>query len=194
MNDGVLPASFRDPSGFLFRRSGVLYRQVNRRYAEHFEHLMSSGLYDLLVEQGQLIPHEEVEAPGDPGPEHYRTLCPKLIAFVSYPYEWCFGQLKAAALLTLRVQREALAHGMILKDASCYNVQFHRGRPILIDTLSFERYREGQPWMGYRQFCQHFLAPLALMSRRDVRLGQLLRVHLDGIPLDLAATLLGRHM
>jgi hypothetical protein len=79
---------------------------------------------------------------------------------------------------------------MTLRDASAFNVQFHGGRPVLIDSLSFEPLREGQPWVPYAQFCQHFLAPLALMSSRDVRLGGLLRVHLDGIPLDLVAVLL----
>jgi len=79
---------------------------------------------------------------------------------------------------------------MSLKDSSAYNVQFLGARPVLIDTLSFEQYHEGRPWVAYRQFCQHFLAPLALMAHRDVRLGQLLRVHIDGIPLDLASSLL----
>jgi S-adenosylmethionine/arginine decarboxylase-like enzyme len=65
-----------------------------------------------------------------------------------------------------------------------------KGNPIFIDTLSFERYREGQPWVAYRQFCQHFLAPLALMSYKDIRLNQLFRVQIDGIPLDLASSLL----
>ncbi|MCZ6784913.1 MAG: class I SAM-dependent methyltransferase, partial [Proteobacteria bacterium] len=112
------------------------------------------------------------------------------IEFVSYPYEWCFSQLQDAALLTLEIQKRALASGLILKDASAYNVQFWRGRPVLIDTLSFERHVEGLPWLGYAQFCRHFLAPLALMTYCDVRLSQLLRVHLDGIPLDLATALL----
>ena len=101
-----------------------------------------------------------------------------------------FGQLKAAALLTLDIQRRAVAAGFTLRDASAYNVQFRAGRPILIDTLSFRRATAGAPWIAYRQFCEHFLAPLALMSLRDVRLGGLLRSHLDGIPLDLAASLL----
>jgi ribosomal protein L11 methylase PrmA len=79
---------------------------------------------------------------------------------------------------------------MTLKDGSAYNIQFLKGRPVFIDTLSFERYREGQTWIAYRQFCQHFLAPLALMSYRDVRLSQLSRIHLDGMPLDLASSLL----
>lgn len=79
---------------------------------------------------------------------------------------------------------------MSLKDASVYNIQFAHGKPILLDTLSFEIYQEGQPWIAYKQFCQHFLAPLALMALKDVRLGQLMRVHIDGIPLDLASQLL----
>jgi hypothetical protein len=115
---------------------------------------------------------------------------PEAVSFISYPYEWCFSQLKDAALLTLEVQKKALNHGMSLKDASAYNVQFHHGKPILIDTLSFEIYQEGSPWVAYRQFCQHFLAPLSLMAYKDVRISQLLRVHLDGIPLDLTSHLL----
>jgi ribosomal protein L11 methylase PrmA len=79
---------------------------------------------------------------------------------------------------------------MSLKDASAYNLQFVRGKATLIDTLSFEIYKEGEPWVAYRQFCQHFLAPLALMALRDVRLNQLLRVYIDGVPLDLASELL----
>jgi len=112
------------------------------------------------------------------------------VSFISYPYEWSFGQLKDAALATLSIQRRALKLGMSLKDASAYNIQFVRGKATLIDTLSFEAYKEGQPWVAYRQFCQHFLAPLALMALKDVRLSQLLRVYIDGIPLDLASELL----
>jgi predicted nicotinamide N-methyase len=81
---------------------------------------------------------------------------------------------------------------MSLKDASAYNIQFHHGKPVLIDTLSFETVEEGRPWVAYRQFCQHFLAPLALMSYHDVRTTQLLRAFIDGLPLDLVAGLLPR--
>jgi ribosomal protein L11 methylase PrmA len=190
MTDEIHSASFRDPSGFIFRREGLIHRQVNRRYASEYDQLMGSGLYETLVAKGLLLPHEELEEPLSPDPEHYRTLLPEQLEFVSYPYEWSFSQLKDAALLTLRIQRAALASGMTLRDASAYNVQFQRGRPVFIDTLSFGHYEEGEPWVGYRQFCQHFLAPLALMSRRDVRLSQLLRTNIDGIPLDLAASLL----
>jgi hypothetical protein len=98
--------------------------------------------------------------------------------------------LKDAALTTLKIQKKALDFGMSLKDCSTYNIQFTRGKPILIDTLSFEKYNEGKPWVAYRQFCQHFLAPLALMSCKDIRLSQLLRIYIDGVPLELVSLLL----
>jgi ribosomal protein L11 methylase PrmA len=185
-----LGASFRDPSGFLFSRYGVLYRQVNRAYADDFSRLIESGLYAKLVKAGLLIPHTEVDdAPAEPSLA-FKVIRPERVAFISYPYEWSFSQLKDAALATLSIQKRALKAGMSLKDASAYNVQFVNGKPILIDTLSFEVYQEGKPWDAYRQFCQHFLAPLALMSHTDIRLGQLLRVYIDGIPLELASRLL----
>ncbi len=190
MTDGILGSSFRDPSGFLFEREGILYRHVDASYAPHYDALMGSGLYRELTERGLLVPHELAEGVPSPAGEAHAILRPERVPFVSYPYEWAFSQLKDAALTTLRVQDCALRHGMTLKDASAYNVQFVRGRPVFIDTLSFETLREGRPWVGYRQFCQHFLAPLALMAYRDVGLSRLLRLHLDGIPLGLARSLL----
>ena len=182
--------SFRDPSGFLFHQDGVLLRQINLRYKDHYDGLMQSGLYDELVKGQLLIPHEEIELKGRSIEPVYKIIKPELIPFISFPYEWSFSQLKHAALLTLEIQQRALAHGLCLKDSSAYNIQFRYGKPVLIDTLSFERYREGEPWVAYRQFCQHFLAPLALMSYTDVRLNQLFRIYIDGVPLDLASILL----
>ncbi len=184
------PASFRDPSGFVFQRNGIILRQVNACYAEGYNRLIDSGLYEELLESQLLVPHEEAALDERFSDDAYRVLQPESLALVSYPYEWCFSQLRDAALATLQIERRALARGMTLKDASAYNMQLHGGRPTLIDTLSLERYEEGKPWGAYRQFCQHFLAPLALMSRADARLSQLLRIHLDGVPLDLAARLL----
>ncbi len=187
--DQVLPSSFRDPSGFLFRRQGTLYRQVNAPYRADYEQLLASGLYADLVANGLLITHEEAQVePAVPGA--YKVLRPEPLPFVSYPYEWSFGQLQDAALATLRIQRRALDMGMSLKDASAYNIQFIGSKPMLIDTLSFEAYREGEPWVAYGQFCRHFLAPLALMSYVDVRLDGLLRTYIDGVPLSLAGRLL----
>jgi len=185
-----LDSSFRDPSGFVFARGGNVYRQVNLKYKDNYDLLKTSGLYENLTGKGMLICHEEVSAEPFDSSSVYKVLKPYQMPFISYPSEWCFSQLKDAASLTMDVVLEAIDKGMILKDASAYNVQFDKGRPILIDTLSFEKYVEGAPWVGYRQFCQHFLAPLSLMAYRDTRLCKLLSVHVDGIPLDLASSLL----
>lgn len=182
-------ASFRDPSGFLFSQGGILYRQINRSYADNYSHLMESGLYNRLVKAGLLIPHIEVEQVRAES-EAFKVIQPERVPFISYPYEWSFSQLKDAALTTLAIHKRALKFGMALKDASAYNIQFVNGKATLIDTLSFEIYKEGRPWDAYRQFCQHFLAPLALMAYCDVRLSQLMRVYIDGVPLDLASRLL----
>ncbi|MBX3174008.1 MAG: class I SAM-dependent methyltransferase [Gemmatimonadaceae bacterium] len=188
--DGRIGSSFRDPSGFLFTANGVLLRQVQERYRPHYQHLRASGLYDALVRDGLLVAHEERPLSEAAQAGAAFVLRPERIPFISLPYEWSFGQRRAAALLTLRIQRLALSHGMTLKDASAFNVQFRGGKPVLIDTLSFERREPGAPWIAYRQFCQHFLAPLALQAMVDVRLGLLLRQYVDGIPLDLASRLL----
>ena len=183
-------ASFRDPAGFLFTRDGVLYRQVNRSYQKNYDLLMQSGLYEKLTKNKRLIPHQEVQITPAVPEIAYRVIQPEKVRFISYPYEWSFSQLKDAALLTLSVQKTALDLGLSLKDASAYNIQFHNGRAVLIDSLSFEAYEEGKPWVAYRQFCQHFLAPLALMAYKDARLSQLLRIYIDGVPLDLVSALL----
>lgn len=175
----------------MFRHEGVLYRQINAGYQHGYDHLLHSGLYKALAEAGLLVEHQEVTC--IPSPDlalAWKIIQPVPVDYISYPYEWCFSQLKAAALATLAIQRLALEHGMTLKDASAFNIQFVNGMPLFIDTLSFDVYQEGQPWSAYRQFCQHFLAPLALMAYRDVRLGAFSREHLDGIPLDLACKLL----
>jgi hypothetical protein len=184
------PGSFRDPSGSVFFYEGQLYRKINICYREDYEAVTTTGLYDRLVREELLLPHEEVPLLFDNDPNIFKIIRPEFLPFISYPYEWCFSQLKDAALATLNIQKIALNHGCILKDASAYNVQFKDGRPILIDTLSFKRYVEGEPWVAYRQFCQHFMAPLALMSRTDIRLSQLTRIFLDGLPLDFARNLL----
>lgn len=160
-------------------------RQINNSYKNEYDHLMNSGLYRALVKENLLIPHEEIQDTVYDG-EVYRIIRPERVPFISYPYEWCFSQLKDAALVTLKIQRIALGYGMSLKDSSAYNIQFRNNKPLLIDTLSFEKYEEGWPWGAYRQFCQHFLGPLALMNYTDVRLNQLLRIYIDGIPLDFS--------
>ena len=185
-----IAGSFRDPSGFIFKKDGHVFRQINRCYKENYDHFISSGLYEELVRSNLLVSHEETDVSSALSEDAYKILRVQEIPFVSYPYEWCFEQLQDAALTTLEIQKKALKFGMVLKDASAFNIQFLDGGPIFIDTLSFEKYRENEPWIAYRQFCRHFIAPLSLVSYRDVRFIQFLRVFIDGIPLDLVSSLL----
>lgn len=181
------PASFRDPNGYIASLDGQLVRVLTPQCKADYELLIGSGLYAALQGKRLLIEHQEL--PADTVPGAFKVLRPRVVPFISYPYEWCFGQLRDAALATLEIQKLALDHGMTLKDASAYNIQFIDGRPVLIDSLSFERLSP-TPWIAYGQFCRHFLAPLALAAYADVRLIQLLRVHLDGVPLQIASRLL----
>jgi hypothetical protein len=184
------PSSYRDPAGFLFYSKGRLFRQVNQSYRPHYEHLIESGLYQHLVDQQLLIPHEEVRENIRGEGDWFLTLKPEMLQWISYPYEWCFDQWKDAALATLAIAQEALNYGMVLKDASAYNVQWHKGKMMFIDSLSFEVWNEREPWIAYRQFCEHFLAPLVLMHYRQLPLQELFVSYPDGIPLNIAAALL----
>jgi ribosomal protein L11 methylase PrmA len=188
------PASFRDPEGRVYRGTdGRLYRQLHASFLPHRRRLAESGLESALVEEGLLIPHEPAPLTRRLTDEAVAVLQPRELPFLSYPYEWCFGELQAAALLTLDLQLRALEAGLTLKDASAYNVQFEGTRPVFLDLTSFETWEPGTPWVAYGQFCRHFLAPLALMAHVDPRLADLLAVHLDGVPLDLASRALPLH-
>lgn len=186
-------ASFRDPAGFVFTQKNKVYRQINQAGKEDFDLFVSSGLYDALVERNLLVSHKEAKRltlPDDS--QRYKVIEPTPIPFISYPYEWSFLQLKDAALLTMRIQKIALQHGMILKDASAYNVQFIGKRPVFIDTLSFKKYTVGEAWEGYKQFCEHFLAPLALAHYTSYDILKYLEANIEGVPLELACSLLPR--
>jgi len=186
------PGSFRDPSGFVYYQDQKIFRQIHSSYAETFIELEKSGLLSKLLKQNFLLPFKKVSTRFAFDSRAKIVLQTTPVPFISYPYEWSFSQLKDAALLTLNLQKIALQYGFSLKDASAYNIQFWQGKPTLIDLLSFEKYSVGKPWIAYRQFCEHFLAPLLLMSFADLRLNQLLRVYHEGIPLDLASRLLPR--
>ncbi len=182
-------SSFRDPAGFVFYEGGELKRAITYEGREDYDLLISSGLYDELVARGMLIPHAE-ETAGEPDdPAVYKIIVPERVRLIGYPYEWCFSQFQDAAMLTLEIQRLALRHGMAMKDASAFNVQFRGPHPILIDTLSFAR-NDGRPWAAYAQFCRHFLAPLLLMAQKSLYFGQMFKLFLDGVPLDFASALL----
>jgi len=184
------PASYRDPAGYVFRSGSLYYRQVNASYAEDYEQLMRSGLYAALTQQGLLIPHTEIAENLTGAPEWYKTLLPRQVPFISYPSQWSPAQLKDAALLTLKVLRIAMDHGMILKDATPLNIQFIDGEAVFIDTLSFERYNTAVPWVAYRQFCECMLFPLYLQHYLSTGTHWIMSAWPGGIPAAVTARLL----
>jgi ribosomal protein L11 methylase PrmA len=186
------PASFKDPSGFVFRANDKFYRQVNQSYKSDYDLLITSGLYKQLTDKKLMVAHQEVNENLTGSADWYKTLIPDQLPFISYPYEWSFDELKDAALLTLRIMKIAVKHGMILKDATSFNVQFMEGKPIFIDTLSFEQYDPSKPWIAYRQFCECFLFPLLIEHYRQIDVNKLLSVYLEGIPAQTTAKLLPR--
>lgn len=178
-------ASFRDPSGYMFYDGPVLRRVVNPIYFPQYNKLKESGFFTILIDKGLLIPHEETSVDKD-----QIILTPEKIPFITNPYEWSFEQFKHAALHTLKLQKYALSKGFILKDASAYNVTFHKGKPIFIDTLSFDFYEENTPWRAYKQFITHFFGPLVLAKYHGTEIFKMMQSHIDGIPAKLIASML----
>jgi hypothetical protein len=178
-------SSFRDPSGYIEVKEDGIYRHINPVYFNQYNALKNSGFYKKLFESGLLIPHEEVAAS-----QSTIVLKAEKIPFFSYPYEWSFTQYKHAALHTLKLQKYALQNGFTLKDATAFNITYHNGAPVFVDTLSFDAYKEGEPWRAYRQFVMHFLAPLVLAKYYGSSMLKTLQQHIDGMPLQQTVKLL----
>ncbi|MCR4264710.1 hypothetical protein [Nitratireductor sp. ZSWI3] len=178
------PGSYRDRNGAVFYRDGRVFRHVSRRALENWQVLEKAPFFHALSREGKVVATRTVDPLSediDLGTwagviEHAR------IPFISYPYEWSFSMLKDAALLHLELVRKALGADMILKDSSAYNIQWDGVRPVFIDIPSFEPLREGEPWVGYRQFCELFLYPLMLRAYKGIDFRPWLRGRIDGIP------------
>lgn len=179
------PASYRDPSGFIYQFNGEYFRQINPSYFEEYHAIKNKGVYKQLWDKNWLINHEEISIDNDK-----IILKPAQLDFVSYPYEWSFTAYKHAAQLTLRLQLFLLENGFSLKDASAFNITFQNGKALFIDTLSIERYRDNEPWKGLKQFNEHFFAPLLLAQRHGSYYLKSLQHRINGFPLDEASKLL----
>ena len=186
MTETRIPGSFRDPAGYVFAEGQQLFRRILPAGREDFRRFTGSGLAGKLIEDRQLVPFTPLQEEKDGS----LLLRLETLPFISYPYEWSFGQLRDAGLLTLDLMRKALRHDLILKDASAFNIAFRGSEAVFLDHTSFTVCRENEPWHAYRQFVMHFLAPLMLMKKVDLRCLSLFRNDLGGIPLDLASRLL----
>jgi ribosomal protein L11 methylase PrmA len=182
------PASFRDAAGSVFESGSGVFRSLTKDGVRRFEAYRSSGFQDTVERSGRVVktlPVGSRDADSAPVLQHER------VKFISYPYEWPFSLLKTAALFHLRLNLDAIRHGLKMVDASAFNVQFEGVRPIFIDVLSFDRYVADEPWIAHTQFCTQFLNPLLLASRKGVAYHAWYRGDLEGIGVTETSRLLG---
>jgi hypothetical protein len=176
------PGSFRDrDSRVFYDEDGDVFRFLSKDGLDDWRALAASDLYGRFSRNGRLVASELLEQPAASLNGWSALLRHERVPFVSYPYEWTFSMLKEGALLELDLVLAGLEEGLILKDASPYNVQWRGVEPVFIDVGSFERLRPGEPWPGYRQFCMLFLYPLLLEAYRGVQFQPWLRGSLEGI-------------
>jgi hypothetical protein len=178
-------SSFRDPSGYIFVENNEIKRVINPIYFMQYEALNTSGFFESLAKNKLLIPHKELT-----NTSQQIVIQPEKIPFFTYPYEWSFNMYKEAALLTLKIQKYSLEHGFSLKDASAFNVTFHKGKAVFIDTLSFDFYKENSPWRAYKQFITHFFGPLVLAHFHGAQQLKLMSNFIDGIPMQMMSSML----
>jgi hypothetical protein len=176
--------SYKDTAARVVLEEGIYYRYIFNEYQVEYDHLMHSGLYKALTEKGLMIKHQEVEQSQS---NFYKKLHPHQIPFQSYPFEWSYGQWRKVLYAYLQINKIALAHGMILKDATPYNFYFEGGRAVFLDTSSFDFFKEGDPWLAYRQFCSEMLSPFALMHYNGQRWARITQSHLRGMPLNFVS-------
>src|SRR3954469_13511815 len=178
---GIDPGSFRDPESRVFFAGEDVYRALSKDGLADFQALQETG----LLEDTRIVRSELADGvPGAEGvlpTETAGVLKHELIPFISYPYEWTFSMLKDAALLQLDLVLSDLEKDMVLKDSTPYNVQFKGSQAAFIYVVAWERLREGEPWVGYRQFCMLYLYPLLLQAVKDVPFHPWLRGSIDGI-------------
>lgn len=179
-------ASFRDPSGYVFRMGRRIFRALDSQAAGVLRDLNVQGHLRRWQESGWIIGTQFVEDPAllaelneaHPGFTAFLEHTP--IEPITYPYEWTPSMLADAGRLTLQLQGELLSLGLALKDASAYNIQFVRGQPVFIDLTSIEKPSRLDLWFALGQFNRMFLYPLLLAKHAGWDLRSYFLANLDG--------------
>ncbi len=195
MSDITLePGSFRDRTARVFYHDGKILRGLNETALKEWQALSATGFYRRFCETGAIVPTQQRDISSVPFDQSSQPWAGVLeherLPFVSYPYEWSFEMLRDAALLQLDLVLAGLDEGIGLKDASAYNVQWKGATPVFVDLASFYVRADGEPWVGYRQFCQMFLYPLLLQAYRDVPFQPWMRGSIDGMDAEVCLNLL----
>jgi SAM-dependent methyltransferase len=188
------PGSFRDRTARVFYHQGKIFRGLSDSAFKEWQALSATSFFQRFTANGGIVPTRQGDhssLPLTPGDHQWTAVLEhEAIPFISYPYEWSFQMLKDAALLQLDLLLAALDEGMSLKDASAYNIQWKGAAPVFVDLASFYSRRPGEPWVGYRQFCQLFLYPLLLQAYRGIPFQPWLRGSLDGMDADVCLRML----
>ena len=189
--------SFRDPAGTVLTAEGRVFRTVEQPAWDDIDAVLAAGILDTLTLSRRVIATSPIDIHDAPpgltdglAPRPRRIFEHERVPFISYPYEWPFSLLKRAALHHLNLHLDLLESGFTLSDASAYNVQFFGTKPVFIDVLSIRRYREGEFWAGYRQFCEQFLNPLLLGALLGIQHHAWFRGNLEGIGVEDLARIL----
>jgi len=199
MNDSIAAVnagSLRDRDGRVYHFQGRVFRGLSTTALENFRQLEKQPFYIKLAESGKVIGSREVPAEENPLPDEVTAqwagfLEHDAVAVISYAYEWTFSMFKAAASLQLHLVEQAISNGFTVKDATPYNIQFVDRKPVFIDIPSFEPLQEGEPWSGYRQFCEMFLFPILLQAYKKCDFQPFMRASIDGVGVQTAAALFG---
>jgi hypothetical protein len=178
--------SYRDSVARVVKKKSGYFRYIFQEYKEEYDHLMQSGLYQELVLIGLILEHQEIEIDTS-DPKIYKLLYPTQILFQSYPFEWSYSQWRKAILAYLKINFIALKYGMILKDATPYNFYMKNGKVVMFDTSSFMFFKENDNWIAYRQFCEEFLSPIALMHYNGTEWSKLTITELRGMHLNFVS-------
>lgn len=178
--------SYKDQAGFVIKKKQGYVRYIAHNYAKEYDHLINSGLYQVLVNEKLLLSHDEIEDDSSNN-EFYKILFPTQISFISFPFEWTYSQWQEMVQTFIVINEKALQYGMILKDASPYNFIFFQGKCLLLDTISFDFFKNGDPWIAYRQFCEEILSPIALMTYKGSVWSKLSRSHISGLSLSFVS-------
>ena len=175
--------SFRDPAGRIFYYNEKVLRLLNKEGEKRYNFLKKKNLLDNCISNKFLIQSNEVDSNNFnlDSLKNKKIIEHRKINYISYPYEWCFDQLKDAAIHHLNFHIFLLNNNATLIDGSAFNIQFEGYKPIFIDLLSIKEYQEGEYWKSHKQFCENFLNPLLLKSKKKIDFNNWFKGNLEGI-------------
>lgn len=186
----IFKGSYRDNKARIIVENKKIFREIYLEGKNEYDNILLSNVINDKISRNEFINFKEIERPKRDG--LYKTIEHPRLQHISYPYEWCFEQLKTAAIFHLNLQIDLLREGNNLKDGSAFNIQFNGTKPIFIDFMSVEKFNPKISWPGYTQFCEQFLYPLMIQSKSGLNVNEIFKGNLEGIPLNTAFEILNK--